>query len=84
LQPHGIRSRLNVTQIGCGNRLLGRIEEHGHARDCGHQHPQELQPLRRQFGCKKIDASRIAAWPGEARDEAEPDRVFGDHEHDRN
>jgi hypothetical protein len=51
---------------------------------CGHQRAQELQPLRRQLGREEIDAGRVAAWPGEARDKTEPDRVFGNEKHDGN
>ena len=59
------------------------LMQHGDPLGRGHQCPQQLQPLRRQLGREEIDSGRIAARPGEARDKAEPDRVFGHENTDR-
>jgi hypothetical protein len=45
---------------------------------------QELQPLGHQLIEEKIDTRRVAARPGQARNETKLDRVFGDTEDDRN
>ena len=60
------------------SRCIGRIDEHGNASSTGHQLTQEFQPLCHQLGREKIDPRQVAARPGEARDQTEPDRVFGD------
>jgi hypothetical protein len=44
---------------------------------------QEPQPLGRHLVDEKIDAGRIAAGPGEARDKTILDRVTADAEDDR-
>jgi hypothetical protein len=59
-----------------------RIDQHGHARDRGHHLAQELEPLGGELADEKIDPSHVAVGPGQAADETEPDRVFGDHEDD--
>src|SRR4029079_1704302 len=43
---------------------------------------QEPQPCAREFLVKKIDAGRVAAWPGKASDQTQLDRVFADAEDD--
>ena len=84
LQSHGAGSGFHVPQVGGGNRRFRRIDERSHTRGCGHQRPQELQPLRRQLCPEEIDPGHVAARPGEARDKTKRDRVFGNHEHDGN
>ena len=69
LQPDGASRQFNVSQRGLGIRNIGRIDQHGHARGCGHQLAQELQPLRRQLGTEKIDSGQVAARPSEACDQ---------------
>jgi hypothetical protein len=44
---------------------------------------QEPQPLGRHLCDEKIDAGRVAAGPGEARDKTKLDRVIADTEDDR-
>jgi hypothetical protein len=44
---------------------------------------QQPQPLGHHFTDEKIEASRVATRPGEARDQTVPDRVFADAEDDR-
>ena len=44
---------------------------------------QERQPLRRHLRSEKIEAGRVAAWPGEASDKSKADWVVSDAEHDR-
>jgi hypothetical protein len=44
---------------------------------------QQPQPLGQDLCGQKIDASRVAARPGKAGDQAMPDRVFADAEGDR-
>ena len=45
---------------------------------------QKVESLGHHLHAKEIDAGRVGTRPGEAGDEAEPDRIFGDREHDRN
>jgi hypothetical protein len=56
----------------------------GDTSGAGHQLAQEPQPLRPQLCGEKIDTRRVAAWPGEAGDQTELDRILGDTEDDRN
>jgi Mannose-6-phosphate isomerase len=44
--------------------------------------PGKFQPLRRQLLGEEVDTCQVAARPGEAGDQACPDRVFGDGEDD--
>jgi hypothetical protein len=44
-QRHGAGGCFHVAQVGCGNRDLGRIEQHGNTNGCGHQFAQECEPL---------------------------------------
>src|SRR5262249_55076790 len=43
---------------------------------------QQFQPLCHQLGTEKIDPREVSARSSEARDETEPNRVFGDCEDD--
>jgi len=45
LQPHGARSRLQVSQCRLGNGYIGGVDEHRNANSPGHQLTQEFQPL---------------------------------------
>ena len=60
---------------------IGRIDEHGHASRSGYQLTQEFQALRYQLARDKIDTRHITARPREACDQAKPDRVIADGEH---
>ena len=60
LQSHGAGSGLHVSQRGLCARSIGRIDEHGNTRHCGHQLTQELQPLCCQLNTEKIDPCRVA------------------------
>src|SRR5262249_47351571 len=82
LQPHGASSGFHVSQRGLCRRGIARIDEHGNTNCCGHQLAQEFQPLCRQLRGEKIDPRQVAAWPGEAGDKTEHDRVLGDGEDD--
>src|SRR5262249_30870955 len=62
----------NAVSPLCG----GRIGERGHARGCRYELAQQRQPLRPQFTDEIIGAGRVAARPGEVRDETNPHRVF--------
>ena len=44
---------------------------------------QDFEPFCRQFRGEEIDTGKVAAWPGQAPDQAQPNRVFGNHEDDR-
>jgi hypothetical protein len=83
LQPHGASRRFHVSQRRLGSFGIGRIDEHGNARGCGHQLTQKLQPLCDQLVTEIIDTRQVTSWPGEAGDKAKPDRVFADGEDDR-
>ena len=82
LQPH-VRAAASTSRkyIRC-NRSVGRIDEHGHTNGAGHQLAQQFQPLCYQLSRHKIDACRVAARPGNARDKTKPDRVVGNGEDD--
>src|SRR5262245_1764378 len=80
LQRHRACRRLEVAQRRLGVGRIRGIDEHGDATSPGYQRAQELQPLCHDLAVEKIDARTIAARSGEAWDEAEPDRVFGDDE----
>src|SRR5260370_782972 len=82
-QPKGARRRFHISQRGLGINSKGRIDERRYASGCGHQLVQEFQPLCRQLIIEKVDARRVATWPGEAGNKAEPDRVFADIKDDR-
>ena len=68
----GSRSR-NVASV---IDSIGGIDEHGDANRTRHQFTQQFQPFCRQLGSEKIDSRQVAARPGEARDQTQPDRVF--------
>src|SRR5262249_33727432 len=61
----------------------GGIDQEGNLSRLGYQVAEEAQSLCHRFSVEKIDASRIAARPGETGDQAQLDRVFADAEHDR-
>src|SRR5262249_7227547 len=82
LQTHGARSRVHVSQYGLGV-CVRRIDEHGDVTSCGYELAQQFQPFCYQLVTEKIDARRVAVGPGEAGDEAQPDRVFRDGKDDR-
>ena len=82
LQPHGATSVFRASQCGLGISI-GRIDQNGHTSRSGYQFTQEFKPLCSQLSIEKIDACQIAARPGEARDQTNPDRIFGGEEHDR-
>src|SRR5262249_54010634 len=65
-----------------GSRI-GRIDQHGNSSGLRHQIVQQLQSFRLQLTRKKIDPRQISAWPGEAGDKTELDRVFADTKDDR-
>jgi hypothetical protein len=59
-----------------------RIGENRNPHGCGQQLAQQTQPLRRQFSREKIDACRVASWPGKVSDKTKLDRVIADAEDD--
>ena len=65
------------------SRSIGRIDQHGNTNSLGHQITQEPQPLCHHLRVEKIDAGRVATWPGETGDKTKLDRVFADTENDR-
>jgi hypothetical protein len=82
LQSHGACSGFYISQLASGTDSIDWIDKHSHATGCGHQLTQEFHPFCRQFGSENIETRQIAAWPSDASDETEPDRVFGDAEDD--
>ena len=78
LQPDRGSRLLQVPQRGFGVCGVGRIDEHGNTNGLGHQVVQEPQPFGHHLVGEKIDAGRVAAWPGEAGDKTELDRVLRD------
>jgi len=84
LHPEAASGRFQPSQGALHVVGLGWIDEDGHTRDAGHQFAQKLQSLRRQLDREKDGAGQVAAWPGEARDHAAPDRVVPGGEDNRN
>jgi hypothetical protein len=56
---------------------------HGNSKRLGHQLVQELQAFGHNFSRDEINASRIAARPGETSDQTQLDRVFANAKDDR-
>ena len=83
MQPDGGSRFLHVAQCGFGVCGIGRIDQHGYSDRLGHHVMQKPQPLLHHLVGEKIDAGRVAARPGEARDKTKLDRVLGDTEDDR-
>src|SRR5262249_38711851 len=79
LQSHGAGSPFRVFQDAVHS---GRIDEQDNAGGWGYQFAQKSQALCRQLTAEEIDAGRVAAGTSEARNQTEPDRVFGDGEDD--
>ena len=84
LQPEGTSRCLHLLRVGLGNSGIGWIDEQGYDARRGDQLVQQLQPLRRYLHVRIGHARDIAARPVKAGDEAEPDRVGGHFEDDRN
>ena len=82
LHPRCARRRLHLSDNALGNRNV-RVHEQGDDRSLGNHLEQQLQPLRHQVGCHLADAREVAARPGQARDQAAPDRIADAHEDDR-
>ena len=76
LKSHSASSGYYVPQRGLGSRRIGRIDEYGHSNDLRNQLTQEFQPFRYQLTTKKIDTGQITSRFRNARDKAQPDRVF--------
>jgi hypothetical protein len=83
LNSHGTSRRFHISHRGLGDPDVLRLNEQGNARGRGHHLAQELEPLCRHLGIKKIDPGRVAARPGEAGDKTKPDRVIADAKDDR-
>jgi hypothetical protein len=77
------RSRFNVSQYRPGSSSIGWVDEHGDPHGPGQQLTQEFQPLCRQLDYEKIDPCQVAAWPREAGNKTQLDRVLADNEKDR-
>jgi hypothetical protein len=82
LQSHGARGGLRVSHRRLGLRGIGWVDEHRDAGRCGHQLAQDVQVLGDKFAREKIVPCDIAARPGEARNQTEPDRIFANTEDD--
>ena len=82
LQPKGARGFLQSVQLR--STWAVRVGQNGDANGSGHQLVQQREPLGGDFLVEEINACRIASGPGEARNEAEADRIFTDAEDDRN
>jgi len=63
---------------------IGRIDEQRNRGRRRTELMQQLKPLRHQLHIQSGDAGEIAAWPSEARDQAELHRIDSGSEHDRN
>src|SRR5262245_48664218 len=61
--PYGASSRFGLSHA-LNTRCCVRIDEHGNALRSGYQLPQQFKAFRHQFGCKKVDAGRVATGPG--------------------
>jgi hypothetical protein len=71
-----------LSQHGLGGRGIGRIDQYSNPNGSRHQIMQEPQPFGTNFTEEKIEPGRIAARPGEIRDETYSRWVFGDAEDD--
>jgi hypothetical protein len=69
LQPKGAGGFVCLFQCSFGGFRIGGIDQHGNASGLGNKLVEEIQPLRGNLLDEKIDAGRVAAWPGEARDQ---------------
>ena len=83
LQAEIMRRPVQLAGVRCGIRV-GRIDERRDNRCAGHSFMQQLQPFCHDGRGEKACACDIAAWPIEARDQAQCHRVATDGEDDWN
>ena len=77
-RPAGSQSFSMALSLG-----IGRIDEDRHPRRSRYERTQELQPLCAELSVEEIDACHVAAWPSEAGDQTELDRVVAGDKEDR-
>ena len=82
-QPDHSGSILHLPQRGLRPQYVSGIDKHGHALGFGRQLVQQPKPLWHRLVREKIHSCQVTARPREARDQAKPDRVVTDAEHDR-
>src|ERR1019366_1831527 len=83
-QPEGIGRCLHFLCGRLGKRGISRVDEQGHDARRGDQLMQQLQPLRCYFRVRLGYARDVAARTVKACNEAEPKRVVGHFEDNRN
>src|SRR5215472_6377868 len=83
LLPDRVGCLLNISRLRLKIRIV-RVEEHADQSCCWNEIVQEPDPLCLNSRQQKIYPCRVAAWPVEAGDEAELDRVVAGTEDDRN
>ena len=76
MQTDGASRSFHVAQRGLGIPGIVRVDQHANAHGGRHQLAQQLEALCYQFAGEIVDAGRVAARTGEARDETERDGVL--------
>jgi hypothetical protein len=74
---------LSAFEAASAEGALAGIDQHSEAGRLGQERMHESEPLRVDFEDKKIDPSRVATRPCEARNEAQRHRVLSHAEHNR-
>src|SRR5262252_2226225 len=77
------RCRFHFSQRRFCKCLIGRIDKYRHTGSCGYQLAQQRKPLRNHLRRQNVHPCQVAAWPGEAGDKTELDRVLCCNEKDR-
>src|SRR5262245_23722684 len=76
--------RLEMLEIISGEGGCLRVVKQCNSCDAGHEHFEQLDPFRDQGYLEIGKASDIAAWTGQAGDNARRDRIADLDEYDRN
>jgi hypothetical protein len=69
LHPLRVRRFPHVSDDAFGIRIV-RVHQQGDHPGLGNQLGKQLEPFGHQLACHAGDAREVAAWPGEAADEA--------------
>jgi hypothetical protein len=72
-----------IPQSRFRRRWIVRVDQHSDAGRPRYQLTQERELLGHQLGVENIDSCHVTIWSGEAGDEAEPNRVFGEDSNNR-
>ena len=78
LQPDGVGSRLHVSQRWLGDSALVGLTSTAIAEAPGTSSCNSSSRFAVNSAAKKLTPGKIAAWPVEASDETELDRVLAD------